>query len=104
MTPPASDDPYAGQVWDDLAEIMRLEASAGADNGVRIIAIGANAGKIANDYMALMIGRGTPSDLLGSIVYLIASAFIAMRDYCPDVRDQFEIRLKELRVMFENGA
>lgn len=104
MTPPATDDPYAGQVWDDLAEIMRLEASSGADNSVRIIAIAANAGKIANDYMAMMIGRGTPSDLSGSIVYLIASAFIAMRDYCPDVRDQFEIRLKELRVMFENEA
>lgn len=105
-------DPYAGEFWDDIRFLIdrgTAHRTSGMDNvpsgrAYRMVALNVNAGKAAHaliNYDVLL--HGTPIDVATALADLITSAFVALADYVPDVREFMEIQIKDYRVHAEEN-
>lgn len=102
-----SDD--AERMWADLAAIIRHgrdlrrpDMRGHTGQAMRLLALSVHGGTTAREYLTYRTGDAPGTqELRSALVRLIVQAFICLQDYTDDIREDFEIRVREILAEFE---
>lgn len=89
------------RMWADLGAIIRCGRDLRRSD-MRLLALSIHSGTTAREYLAYRTGD-TPGtqELRSALVRLIVQAFICLQDYTDDIREDFEIRVREILAELE---